>query len=678
MIFFGVVLAAGLGGFAILSVLGLDPGEAWAVARIVGLAAAVWPAWCAGSLGFAGWRTLAILLLAVGAVAGAVALWRRRAGWREIAAAEAVFLVAAVAVVLLRLDRPEILQTEKPMDFGILNVLLRADAFPPPDMWLAGLPLPYYYLGALLWATPLALSGLVPEVGYNLVVAMVGGAAAAGLWALSRGLGASRSGALLAVAFGVFLGTPDGLRQVLAGAGPATVDLWASSRQIPDTITEFPLFTVWLGDLHPHLLSMPLAVAALVLARWSGRRSVSVPGVLMAGLLVGCTWAANPWAAPPTAFAAGLLLLCGDAGWRWPVGAEGAPRRWLAAASLPVVALVAVLPFALRFDAPFRGLGLVRQATPPLALLCYAGALLLPCAWLAAREARGRLAGDGRYGLVLAAAAAVVAAASGRPTLVLLTCVVAGLVLAVADPAESPDRAALALAAVGVLLLLVPEVLFVCDPYGERLHRMNTVFKAYIQAWPLLAAALPVVLRRLLPGTWRRAAVVTLLVVATAPHLVRAAWGPLTGGRPGLDGLRWMDPGDRALVQRLRGEPGGVFLIEAVGDAYSEFGRLSAASGVPAYLGWENHEVVWRGGDIRPELDRRRALITDLYTCADPGRVRALAAQAGVRLVAIGGLERVTYAEEGLDAVAAAGEAERVGGGAVLVRFAPSARGGEG
>jgi YYY domain-containing protein len=678
VVFFGVVLAAGLGGFALLSALGLEPGESWAVARIVGLAAVVWPAWCAGSLGFAGWRTLAFLLLVVGAVAGAVALWRQRAGWRELATAEAVFLVSTVAVVLLRVDRPEILQTEKPMDFGILNVLVRAEGFPPPDMWLAGLPLPYYYLGALLWATPLALSGLAPEIGYNLIVAMVGGAVAAGLWVLSQGLGASRSGGLLAVAFGVFLGTPDGLRQLLAGAGPATVDLWASSRQIADTITEFPLFTVWLGDLHPHLLSMPLALSALVLGRWSGRGRVSLPGILAAGFLVGCTWAANPWAAPPTALATALLVLCGDEGWRWPMGAEAAPRRWLAAASLPVVALVAALPFVLRFDAPFRGLGLVRQATPPLELLCYAGALLLPCAWLAVREIRGRLAGDGRSGLVLAAAAAVVAAASGRPTLVLLACILVGLLMAVVDPAESPDRAALALAAVGVLLLLVPEVLYVRDPYGDRLHRMNTVFKAYIQAWPLLAVALPVVLRRLQPGRWRRAVVVAVLVVATAPHLVRAAWGPLTGGRPGLDGLRWMDPGDRALVQRLRGEPRGVFLIEAVGDAYSEFGRLSVASGVPAYLGWENHEVVWRGGDIRPELDRRRALITDLYTCADAGRVRALAAQAGVRLVAIGGLERVTYATEGLDAVAAAGEEEAVGGGAVLVHLPPPARGDEG
>ena len=61
------------------------------------------------------------------------------------------------------------------MDLGILATLLRAESFPPPDMWLSGDSLPYYYWGALLWTVPISISGLSLDVAYNLVVGLAGG-----------------------------------------------------------------------------------------------------------------------------------------------------------------------------------------------------------------------------------------------------------------------------------------------------------------------------------------------------------------------------------------------------------------------------------------------------------------------------------------------------------------------
>ena len=61
------------------------------------------------------------------------------------------------------------------MVLGILASLLRAEGFPPPDMWLAGETLPYYYWGALLWTVPLWVSGVPLEFGYNLIVGLIGG-----------------------------------------------------------------------------------------------------------------------------------------------------------------------------------------------------------------------------------------------------------------------------------------------------------------------------------------------------------------------------------------------------------------------------------------------------------------------------------------------------------------------
>lgn len=665
------VAAAGLGGYALLIRLGLDDFDAWAGGRTAGLVAVAVPAWWVGALGVPLWRAVGAALLLAGAAFGAVTVWRR-ARWRQVMAAEAVFTGAALLVLLLRLDHPQIAGTEKPMDVGIIASLLRARSFPPPDMWLAGATLPYYYLGALLWVVPISASAVPLEYAYNLVVAMIGGATAAVLWALGRRLAGGRHWAgLVAAFFGLFAGTPDGLRQLLGGKGLWYLDVWRSSRQHPDLITEFPLFTLWLGDLHPHLLAMPVACLAFLVAWWSGRDGPRVSTAAALAVLFGVTWAANPWAMPPTLAAVALLSLTGDGRWRWPV--RDGLRRWAVVPAVLVGGWLVTAPFQLAFHPPFQGIGLVFAWTSPTVLLLYAGCLLLPALWVATRLLHSLLGGAGTRTLALTLSAVagtlLLATVSRRPTLVVLAVAVAVMGAWLTRGGERPERPGLALAALGAFLFLVPEVIYVVDSYGSRLHRMNTVFKAYIQGWTLLALALPVLLALCTRRRAVRALLVVGLVAVSAPHLLWMGHNQVAASTRSLDGLAWASPGDRALVAALRRQPPGARVIEAVGPAYSDYARLSANSGVPAYLGWENHELVWRGAGVTQDTTRRRALVDDLYRCGDPARVRRLVAESGVNLVAIGSLERKDFPQQGLEAVVAAGEAEWLGGAAVLVHF---------
>ncbi len=664
---FLVLAGAGLAGYGVLVRVGVPDGVAWAVGRVVGLVLAVFPAWWLGSLGLAQWRWVGAACLLVGTVGGAATILQRRSRWRELVVPEAVFWVGAAVVLFIRLPNPAILQTEKLMDLGIAATLLRAPAFPPPDMWLAGFTLPYYYWGALVWTVPLKVSGVGLAVGYNLVVAALGGLAAATAWALAAELAKSSRAGLVGAALAVFAGTPDGLRQLLAGEPLAHLDLWASSRQVQGAITEFPLFTLWLGDLHPHLLAIPLALTTLLVALVAGRRGPRPGAVVLVAVMLGVTWAANPWALPPTAAGVALLLVCADGRWRWPWVVGG--RRWLWAAGVVIGAWVVTAPFQVAFHPPLHGLGMVHSATRLSQLLLWAGGLLLPLAalgvgWLL----RGVTAGGREMATALAVGAVtmVAAVASGRPVLVLVGVAVAVLASEATRPGDLADRPAIAVAALGVFLLLVPEVLYVRDPYGGELYRMNTVFKAYLQAWLLLAVTAPVLLVRL-PRRWLRRAMVVAMAVLAAPHLLATVAGSATAGSWGLDGLSWMTAGDRAAVVVLERQPQGTVLVEAVGDAYSEHARLSAASGVPAYLGWANHERVWRGESVGAELERRRLLVDELYTCGDPTRVARLMREEGINLVAVGALERTDYPEDGVDAVLEAGD-RVLDGGTVLVR----------
>ncbi len=654
MVLFAIVLlVAGLGGYAVLRAVGLDVEDAWAGGRTAGLVAAALPAWWAGCLGFSRWLAVALGVGAVLGVAGGMRLWRDGAPWRRLAGAEAGFWTGALVLLWIRLPRPAIVDTEKLMDLGIFSTLLRATDFPPPDMWLAGHTLPYYYWGALAWIPALKAARVELDIGYNLIVAAIGGLLVALAWRIGTRLAGSAWAGALAAFLAVFAGTAAGWLQLLSGGG---IDLWASSRTIPDTITEFPLFTAWLGDLHPHFLSMPLALLAILLALPGSFRRTGA-GLAAVAVAFGVTWAANPWAMPVTLAAVSALLIPRDGRWRWPWQEGG--RWWLAVGAVAIGGWLVTAPFQLAFHPPFQGLGLVHAWTAVDRLLLWGGVLLVPVVGAAAMELGRSLGGgeDRRRALTLAVAALLVLASaiSGRPVTVLLAAILLLLASAALGPEESPDRPALLLATIGILLLLVPEILYVRDPYGGKLHRMNTVFKAYIQAWPLLALAFPVLMRRWLPRLRVRAMVTAALVMLALPQTGWVLEAPLLTKPWGLDGLAWMSGGDRAAVRFLRRQPPGTVLAEAPGGAYSHEARLSAASGVPAVLGWENHERVWRGTAIIPEIDRRKAALDALYQSGRKETVERVAREFGIDLVAVGPLERERYPGQGLEAVLRAG-----------------------
>jgi len=666
------VLIAGVAGYGLLVRVGLDDGEAWAAGRAAGLVAMALPAWWVGVAGLSWWWMVGVAVGVAAAAWGVRELTRRRP-WRDVGRAELLFWLVTAAVLFIRLDRSAVLHQEKLMDQGILASLLRATSFPPPDMWLAGDTLPYYYWGALVWALPMRAADVPIEYGYNWTVALVGGLIAVLAWAVGRRLGGS--GVAGGVAMGAVLaGTPDAWRQLLGGRALSNLDYWASSRQVHDAITEFPLFTVWHGDLHPHLLSMPLALLAWLLAAHAGRRGPRLADMAAVAVACGVTWAANPWAMPPTLAGAALLLLCGDGRWHWPVGPG--LRRWIAVGVVSVGSWLVTAPFHLDFSPPFQGLGRVFAWTPPLALMLWGGVLLVP-AFLAVVSILGGWVGGSddvrRRAVQLGAAAVtmVVAAASGRPTLVLVAAAGVVLTTEVLRPGESADRPALAMAALGLFLLAVPEVVYVVDSYGDRLHRMNTIFKAWIQGWTALAVALPVLARRAAPDRARRRALLAVVAVLAVAHPVGMAWRVVRAPERGVDGLVWLTPGDRALVDELRRQPLGATVIEAVGPAYSEFARLSSASGVPALLGWENHELVWRGPSITPETARRREVVETVYSSDDPDEIRRLARAEGVDFIAVGSLENRTVSEGTVAAIREAGEVVLDREGGLLVRVLP-------
>jgi uncharacterized membrane protein len=95
----------------------------------------------------------------------------------------------------------------------------------------------------------------------------------------------------------------------------------------------------------------------------------------------------------------------------------------------------------------------------------------------------------------------------------------------------------------------------------------------------------------------------------------------------------------------LKNAPVGSVLLEASGDPYSEYARMSAHTGIPTVLGWANHEGLWRArvGAEDPEVAERLARVKLFYTTPDPRVAWDVIQKYGVTHVILGDMERRTY-----------------------------------
>jgi YYY domain-containing protein len=209
---------------------------------------------------------------------------------------------------------------------------------------------------------------------------------------------------------------------------------------------------------------------------------------------------------------------------------------------------------------------------------------------------------------------------------------------------------AVALLAAAATALGACEVVFLRDPYGGELHRMNTVFKLYFQAWVLLALAFPAFATDLLDRSGRlmRTATVLVLLVGLVASLcypmaaIHLRWGTRA---PSLDGLAYLDrdhPSDAAAIRWLAATARDqAVVLEASGDPYSYYARASSSTGLPTVLGWSNHENVWRGND--PRITERKRDVERIYSETEVETVRPLLARYRIAYVFVGDLERERF-----------------------------------
>ena len=483
--------------------------------------------------------------------------------------------------------------------------------------------------------------------------------------------------------------------------GTRVIDTVVDGRSLDYTITEFPFFSFLLGDLHAHVLALPfmLLVIALILNMFMTKGSLGLGWLLRhlgETLLITVSLGALAFInlADFPVFAALFVAVVFVMSYRQGEGRILRATGNTLAFGLPVVAaaFLMFLPFHMGFNTQVSGVLPLREvSTRPLFFVLIWGLFLMlslpflvgrlrgidfvrsrafwgllaavtlsPFVAWAGLELYPSIVEEGVFGgLVL------VGARLGKllPLLVIIAASVYAILARAKGHGNHPFMFPLILLGLAFYLLMGVELFRLVDFFGDR---RNTVFKVYYQAWLLLSIVSAYGLyywhSRAIgwPSTKRlgqalRYGWIGVVVVLLAASLYYPLGAVLdrTGNfsrSPSLDGLAFLEtsaPQEYEAIRWLRDKAPRGRIVEALGDDYSEYGRISASTGLPTILGWRFHELQWRGS-TRP-YDGREGDIAQIYTSNDPARVAQLLEKHGIRYVYVGNRELTTYGDIQLD-----------------------------
>ena len=470
------------------------------------------------------------------------------------------------------------------------------------------------------------------------------------------------------------------------------------------TISEFPFFSFMLGDLHPHVSAIPFALLFAGLALNFFRSTmpdiqrlhlwdyatVGVMAISLGGLAFTNMWDLPTYATLLIAVSA-LRAYAEPADLKETAGARSGVlmRTGLAVLRVPLLvvalAIILYLPYYLGFASSLEGIGAVVTPTRYVHMFIVWGVPLTLVApfviWSFCQTVVGQ---DWRRMTVISLLVAFLPYVAWMvvrlqsPTPIddsigrLVHILPLGLLIAMATwsaiheiktVGATGKAFALTLAALAMLLIIGPELLYIDDFFDAPSTRMNTVFKLYYQAWVLLAVCAGFSIyfwlasrtaltgwRRSLSTLWAIGAIVLVVGSLYYPAAASVSKANNFASNATLDGLafvRTSRPAEYEAIRFIRDNlSDDDAIIEAVGEWF-DHGLISRSTGVPTLFNWPGHELQWRGA-----LDRwgdRGGEVATIYTSTDPVEVQNLLAEYDVNYIYVGPREQLQYPGPGLD-----------------------------
>lgn len=567
---------------------------------------------------------------------------------------ECLFIGALLFWTAIRGQEPSIRSLEKFMDFGFINSILKSEFLPPKDMWYAGSSINYYYFGHLTGATLIKLTGVQSSIGYNLILSTIFALGTTQIFSFIGNIVQlhyekiakkiinplklvffSLIGAFI-VNFGgnlhtIYLFTsgypndqPIPFWKILSRFNPTSYWYPNATRFIPLTIHEFPSYSYVVADLHGHVFDIPFVILTIsFLFMLFVQKKTKIASAAILGFLTAIHYMTNAFDGPIYVLFSIIILFFS---YRFSL-------KFVFSCFILVMSFFAFsFPFSYFFKPFISGIGI--NCSPQF------------------------LVEIGRFGPFLFEKNNC----QVSPVWMLfilwgffwISFVLFLLTRLFLKKDEKKTRLFTyffsLLFLFGTFLIVVPEFFYIKDIYPAH-FRANTMFKLGYQAFILMGIASAFTFYEICRIKWlsslvfRGIFVVFLSFVLAYPFFsIPSYYGNLNRAVE-LDGTKWMNetyPEDKEIIDFLnKTEKNQPNILEAQGDSYSDFDRISAFTGLPTVAGWWVHEWLWRGSPN--VVSDRIPDITDIYESSDLNLTKRLLEKYQIKYIVISRMERQKY-----------------------------------
>ncbi len=211
----------------------------------------------------------------------------------------------------------------------------------------------------------------------------------------------------------------------------------------------------------------------------------------------------------------------------------------------------------------------------------------------------------------------------------------------------------LGLCAIGLIIL--PEIVYLKDIYGDDYKRANTMFKLTFNAITIFHICTSYILIKLLyeklsKSIKIRISIILLIFITTFGYGINAinyATNNLnnkTSDLKDIEGyIRQVQPDDYEAIQWIKQNiDRDAIILEKTNGSFTPSGRISVFTANSTVLGWHGHEWLWRAEPdySAPEmLNQRWSDIFTIYTSNNRDEVMSLIEKYNISYIYIGNLE---------------------------------------
>ena len=574
---------------------------------------------------------------------------------------ELIFLITLSFWSFIRAHVPDIHGLEKFMDFGFLNSLLRTDYFPPKDMWYTPLSINYYYFGHLITAVITKLSSIPSFITYNLMLATLFALTFTATLSLGFNLFDKLKFSIKSIFAGllsaILVSFGGNLTTIYAFFSPYTpadkaVPFWQltflpfsfpnsfwypnATRFIPFTIHEFPIYSFVVSDLHGHVLDIPFVLLTIsIIYILFNNKIITFLNLVFLSFIFSIMYMTNAWDGLIYLLLGFTILIAYNfyqTGKGWVLSKKHAVETL----KQYLILLLGFFAFSFTFNFNFKpfvsGIGVI-CAPKFLTNIGKIGPFLFEANHCQRSPLWQLLI---LYGFFYFFAISFIIFLKFKKNYKL----------------SRNDIFVLILLIISTLLILIPEFVYVKDIYPTY-YRANTMFKFVYEAFIILSLCSAYIVTKIISSIKTKKilipfSIISILLLAFVliyPVFAINSYYQDLKIYQGLNGINYLSslyPGDYNLInwinQNIKGQP---VILEANGDSYTDYARISANTGLPTVIGWPVHEWLWRG-----TYDIVAPRITDvqtLYTTPEINVAKNLIKKYNISYVVVSTLERQKY-----------------------------------